>query len=283
MSCNREPTTEDLIMENQRKPVALVTGGSSGIGFELAKLFVADGHDVIIAADDRAKLEEAAQALRGLARSSRVEGVEADLSRSDGAEGLYNAVRGLGLQVDVLVNNAGIGVYGDFVRETNLAAEVEMIQVNAVAAVQLTKLFLKEMVARGSGKVLFTASLASLSAVPFLTVYAATKAFVYSFAEGLREELKDTGVTVTALLPGATDTEFFERAGAENTKTAQGNLADPAEVAKAGYEALQKGDDHVVSPWKNKVAAVLTKLVPPQMAAKNARVEEVEEESPVSR
>jgi short-subunit dehydrogenase len=270
-------------MENQRKPVALVTGGSSGIGFELAKLFVADGHDVIIAADDRAKLEEAAQALRGLARSSRVEGVEADLSRSDGAEGLYNAVRGLGLQVDVLVNNAGIGVYGDFVRETNLAAEVEMIQVNAVAAVQLTKLFLKEMVARGSGKVLFTASLASLSAVPFLTVYAATKAFVYSFAEGLREELKDTGVTVTALLPGATDTEFFERAGAENTKTAQGNLADPAEVAKAGYEALQKGDDHVVSPWKNKVAAVLTKLVPPQMAAKNARVEEVEEESPVSR
>ncbi len=269
-------------MENQRKSVALVTGGSSGIGLELAKLFVADGHDVIIAAEERAKLDEAAQTLRAAGGSSRIEVIEADLSRPDGAETLYNAVRGLGLQVDVLVNNAGVGVYGDFARETSLRAEVEMIQVNAVSVVQLTKLFVKEMVPRGSGKILFTASLASLSATPFLTVYGATKAFVYSFAEGIREELKDTGVTVTALLPGATDTDFFERAGAENTKTAQGKIADPAEVAKAGYEALNKGDDHVVAPWKNKIAAVLTKLVPDQMAARNARVEEVDDKTPVS-
>ncbi len=177
----------------------------------------------------------------------------------------------------MLVNNAGVGVYGDFARETSLEAEVEMIHVNAVSVVQITKLFVKDMVARDSGKILFTASLASLSALPFLTVYGATKAFVYSFAEGLREELKDTGVTVTALLPGATDTDFFERAGAENTKTAQGDLADPAVVAKSGYEALNKGDDHVVAPWKNKIAAVLTKLVPPTVSAKNARVEEVDE------
>jgi short-subunit dehydrogenase len=268
-------------MENQRKSVALVTGGSSGIGLELAKLFVADGHDVIIAADDRAKLDEAAQLLRGAGTSSRVEVIEADLSRPDGAEKLYKAAQDLGLRVDVLVNNAGVGVYGDFARETSLKAEVEMIQVNAVSAVQLTKLFVKDMVGRGSGKILFTASLASLAATPFLTVYAATKAFVYSFAEGIREELKDTGVTVTALLPGATDTDFFERAGAQNTKTAQGDIADPAVVAKAGYEALNKGDDHVVAPWKNKVVAVLTKLVPDQMAAKNARVEEVEDKDKV--
>jgi short-subunit dehydrogenase len=259
------------------KSVALVTGGSSGIGLELAKLFVADGHDVIIAAEERPKLDEAAQTLRAAGKPSRVEVVEVDLSQPGGAQKLYDAVRGLGLKVDVLVNNAGVGVYGDFARETSLAAEMEMIQVNAVSVVQLTKLFVKDMVAEGSGKILFTASLASLSATPFLTVYGATKAFVYSFAEGIREELKGTGVTVTALLPGATDTDFFERAGAENTKTAQGNIADPADVAKAGYKALSKGDDHVVAPWKNKVAAVLTKLVPDQMAAKNARVEEVEE------
>lgn len=268
-------------MENQPKSVALITGGSSGIGLELAKLFVADGHDVVIAAEDRAKLDEAAQTLRAAGKASRVEVVEVDLSRPDGARKLYDAVRGLGLQVGVLVNNAGVGVYGDFVRETSLDAEVEMIQVNAVSAVQLTKLFAKEMVARGSGKILFTASLASLAATPFLTVYGATKAFVYSFAEGIRDELKDTGVTVTALLPGATDTDFFERAGAENTKTAQGKIADPAVVAKAGYEALNKGDDHVVAPWKNKVVAVLRKLVPDEMAAKNARVEEVEDKTPV--
>jgi short-subunit dehydrogenase len=272
---------EDVIMENQPKSVALITGGSSGIGLELAKLFVADGHDVVIAAEDRAKLDEAAQTLRAAGKASRVEVVEVDLSRPDGARKLYDAVRGLGLQVGVLVNNAGVGVYGDFVRETSLDAEVEMIQVNAVSAVQLTKLFAKEMVARGSGKILFTASLASLAATPFLTVYGATKAFVYSFAEGIRDELKDTGVTVTALLPGATDTDFFERAGAENTKTAQGKIADPAVVAKAGYEALNKGDDHVVAPWKNKVVAVLRKLVPDEMAAKNARVEEVEDKTPV--
>ncbi|HEY0556726.1 MAG TPA: SDR family oxidoreductase [Thermoanaerobaculia bacterium] len=269
-------------MEAQQKSVALVTGGSSGIGLELAKLFVADGHDVVIAADDKSKLEEAVQTLLAAGKSPRVESVEVDLSRPEGPQKLYDAVRDRGLQIDVLVNNAGVGVYGDFARETKLEAELDMIQLNAVAVVQLTKLFVRDMVARRSGKILFTASLASLAATPFLTVYAATKAFVYSFAEGIREELKDTGVTVTALLPGATDTEFFERAGAENTKTAQGNIADPAVVAKSGYEALKKGDDHVVAPWKNKVVAVLTKLVPDSLAARNARVEEVGDKQTVT-
>ena len=245
-------------MEAQRKSVALVTGGSSGIGLELARLFVADGHDVVIAADERAKLEEAAQTLLAAGESPRVEAVEADLSGPDGPGRRFTTPCGTSACRSTCWSTtpASASMAISPVRRS-LAAEVDMIQLNAVSVVQLTKLFVRDMVARRSGKILFTASLASLSATPFLTVYAATKAFVYSFAEGIREELKDTGVTVTALLPGATDTSSSSAPAPRTPRPPKGTSPTPPVVAKAGYEALKKGDDHVVAPWKNKVVAVL--------------------------
>jgi short-subunit dehydrogenase len=166
-----------------------------------------------------------------------------------------------------LVNNAGVGVWGDFVRETDLKDELSMIQLNAASVVALTKLFAADMVKRGEGKILFTASEASLAPVALMSIYAATKAFIYSFSLSLREELKDTGVGITALLPGATQTDFFNRADMQDAKFVQeGEMADPAQVARDGYDALVKGDDHVVTPTKDRLTSLLTKLVPDRAA-----------------
>jgi short-subunit dehydrogenase len=175
----------------------------------------------------------------------------------------------MGRHLDVLVNNAGVGVYGDFTRETDLAEEISMIQLNTIAYVQLTKLFAPEMVARGSGRILMTASVASVTPTPLLTVYGATKAFVLAFAEGLREELRETGVTVTALLPGPTNTNFFDRAHASESKIVD-QAIDPVDVAKAGYAALMKGDDKVIVPFKYKVQAALNHVTPDPLVARQA-------------
>jgi uncharacterized protein len=248
-------------MAKHPKLVALVTGASSGIGLELAKVLASEGYDLIITSDDRAKLESAAKQIKQVGPSVQIGVVEADLARPDGAKKLYQIVRKLGYAVDILVNNAGVGVWGEFA-ETDLDAELKMIQLNAASVVAVTKLFARDMVERGAGKILITASEASLAPSALLTVYAATKAFDYSFAQALREELKDKGVTVTALLPGATDTNFFKRAGMAHTKTAQGKLADPAQVARAGYDALMSGDDHVVTPLRDRVAITVAKFLP---------------------
>jgi short-subunit dehydrogenase len=253
------------------RPLVLVTGASSGIGLELAKIFAAEGHDVVANSEDRMHLDGAAATIRAGAPAAEVIPLAADLSQPAGPTELYDAVRRLGRGIDVLVNNAGVGVWGNFA-DTDIAAELAMIQLNAASVVHLTKLFLPEMVERGSGKILITASQASLAPLPLATVYGATKAFVFSFAEGLRDELSGSGVTVTALLPGPTDTNWFKRAGAEGTKTAHGDLADPAQVARAGYDALMAGDDHVVTPFKIKVLAAMTKFMPERLAARNSRL-----------
>lgn len=257
-------------MKNSSEAVALITGASSGIGLELAKLFAANNYHLIIISDNRAKLEAAAKELSG---ARHIDIIEADLSHPEGPVKVYNEVYQLGLHPDVLVNNAGVGVYGDFARDTSLEEEMAMIQLNVNAVVHMTKLFVPDMVKRGSGRVLITASIASLTSTPMAAVYGATKAFDYAFAQGLRDELKETGVTVTALLPGPTDTNWFDRAGAGDTKIANGNLADPAVVAKAGYDALMSGDDHVVAPFKDKVQAVLSHVMPDSILAHNARIE----------
>jgi short-subunit dehydrogenase len=252
------------------KQLALITGASSGIGLELAKCFAGDGYDLVIVSEDRAGLEKAAGTLRELG-AKHVEIVEADLSRPDGAARVQQQVQRLGREVDVLVNNAGVGVYGDFVRETDLDEEIAMIHLNTIAYVQLTKLFAPAMVARGSGKILMTASVASIMPAPFLTVYGATKAFVYEFAHGLRAELQDSGVTVTALLPGPTDTNFFDRAHAQDSKILDEKLADPTDIAHAGYDALMKGDAKVVAPLKYKVQTKLNQVIPDSIVAKQSR------------
>ncbi|HEV7487304.1 MAG TPA: SDR family oxidoreductase [Thermoanaerobaculia bacterium] len=256
-------------MENKDNSLALITGASSGIGLELAKCFAKDGHDVILVAEDSAGLDAAAAEMRGLGSGS-VDTIVADLSDVKGSRTVFDEVRARGRQVDVLVDNAGVGVYGKFI-ENDLDEEIDMINLNTIGFVAMAKFFVPPMVQRGSGRVLITASVASRTPTPYMTIYGATKAFVYEFAQGLREELHDTGVTVTALMPGPTDTNFFERAGAENSKLMDEKMADPAEVAQAGYDALMRGDDKIVVPLKYKIMTAVNQVVPDPLVAKQSR------------
>ncbi len=256
------------------KPTALVTGGSDGIGFELAKLFVENDYDVAIVADNTQKLANAAQKLKAIGKPGRVEIITADLSTPEGPQVTFDKAQELGLNVGILVNNAGVGTVGEFIGETFLEDELAMIRLNIISVVHLTKLFVPKMVERRYGKILITASMAGLTSTPLMTVYGATKAFDYAFAEGLRNELKDKGVTVTALLPGGTDTNFFSKAGAEDTEIAQNKdkLADPADVAKDGFDALMAGKDHVISGFKNKLSAAAANILPKEFSADQARM-----------
>lgn len=228
------------------RPLAVVTGGSSGIGFELARQCAVNGYDVVIAAEDAGALREAAQALSGLGEggASEVTPIDCDLATFDGVEKLWAAVQSLGRPVDLLCANAGVGVDGRF-HETELQRELKMIQLNCTSVVHLTKRVVQGMVERGRGRILITSSVAGILPAPYMAVYAATKAFDRFFAEGLRGELKEHGITVTALEPGPVETNFFERADMENTKAGQGQKADPAFVAEQAFKALMAGKDHV--------------------------------------
>ena len=220
---------------------AVITGGSSGIGLELAKQFLEHDFDVLIAGDRH--VEEARSVLAAF-DDANVYGLEVDLSRQDGVDELVKEVLALARPIEALVLNAGVGVGGEFMK-TNLDDEIHMIDLNCTAVVRLAKALVPQMVARGKGRVLITSSIAGTMPAPYEAVYGATKAFDLSFAEGLRDELRDTGVTVTALQPGPTDTEFFERAKLEDTKVGAADKDDPALVAKQGFEALMRGDDKV--------------------------------------
>jgi short-subunit dehydrogenase len=252
--------------------LALVTGASTGIGFELARCFADDGHGLIVVAEEEGPLLEAATMLRQ-AGAPRVETVVVDLSRPDGPDEVHAAVQRIGVLPEFLVNNAGIGVYGDFARETRWEDELRLIQLNVIAVVRLTKLFAPAMVERGSGRILITSSVAAIAPSPLQSVYSASKAFEYAFAEGIANELSDTGVTVTALMPDATETEFFTRAGMEDSKLGQSSKADPADIARAGYDAMMKGKDHVIAPFTAKLKTALTAVLPERMVAGMARAD----------
>jgi short-subunit dehydrogenase len=252
--------------------VVLVTGGSSGIGLELALCFARDGHPLVIAAQDAEKLDKAAEKLRG-AGAPRVETIEVDLSNPAGGPKLFEQVDKLDVDIGTLVLNAGVGVWGDFARETDLYRELRMIQLNVISTVQAAKLFLPGMIERGAGRVLITSSLSAVGTAPKLTVYSATKAFLHAFAEGLRDELADTGVTVTSLMPDITETDFFRRAGAEESDTIDARKADPAAVAQAGYAALLRGADHVVAPGMSKLKAAVAHVLPERLVTHLARAE----------
>ena len=245
--------------------LALVTGASSGIGLELARLFVENGFDVIITAED----DELAAAEASLAgNGAEVRAVRADLSSYDGVERLWAAVAAGGRPLDAAALNAGIGGNGDFTRDIPLEDDLELIAVNVTAVVHLAKRILPGMVERGQGRVLITSSVAATMPGPYYATYAASKAFLQSFAQAVRFELKDTGVTVTALQPGPTDTEFFDRAGMDDTKVADAKKDDPAEVAKDGFEALMAGKDHVVAGGvRNKAQVAGAKLIPEKARA----------------
>lgn len=251
--------------------LAVVTGASSGIGYELAKVLADNGFDVVVAAENE-KIADAAAQLGLRSGDVQVEPVRVDLRGYDGVEALVSRIRAMGRPVDVLAINAGVGVGGDFVRDTSVDDNLEIVDLNVRSAVHLAHRLLGDMVDRKEGKVLFTSSVAATAPGPFHSVYAASKAFLASFAQGLREELRDTGVTVTTLMPGPTDTEFFERAGMQDTKVATGDKDDPAKVAQQGFDALMKGDDHVVAgSLKNKVQAVAGKVAPDPVKAKMMR------------
>jgi short-subunit dehydrogenase len=249
---------------------AVVTGASSGIGYELAKQFVQNGYDVLVTAEDDG-IEQAATDLRRDGQN-QVIAVRADLATYDGVERLYAAILDAGRPVDAIAINAGRGIGGDFTRETELRDELNVIDVNVTSTVHLAKRVLPDLVSRGAGRVLFTSSIASMMPGTYQAVYNASKSFVQSFAEALRNELKDTGVTVTSLMPGPTDTNFFHRAEMDDTRVGSSRKDDPAQVAEQGFKALMKGEEKVVAgSVMTKVQATASKVMPDKAKAEMHR------------
>jgi short-subunit dehydrogenase len=245
---------------NMATQLALVTGASSGIGFWLAKELAGRGYDLVIcSAGDR--LAGAAEEIR--AAGTNVTAINADLAASEGVDQLWAQAREVG-PLAIACLNAGVGVGGLF-RDTDLDTELNMIRLNCLGTVQLAKHVVRSMTDRGEGGILFTASIAGEMVAPREAVYAATKAFVLSFAHSLRYELRDSGVNVTALQPGPTDTDFFHRAGMDNTQVGSEGKSEsqPNEVAKQGIDALLAGKDHVYSAsMKTKVEGMLANAIP---------------------
>jgi short-subunit dehydrogenase len=259
-------TTLDIkLMENVNQ-YALITGATSGIGFELAKIFAQNGYNLVIVARDETVLEAKAAELKQ--HGIRVITVAKDLFDPEQAFALYAELQTQHIRIDVLVNNAGQGVYGEF-EDTDIDRELDIINLNISSLVVLSKLFLKEMTARNAGKILNTASIASKTPGPWQAVYHGTKAFVLSFTEAIREELRDTNITVTALMPGVTDTDFFNKADMLDSKAVQDKdaMSDPADVARDGYEALMAGKDKVISGFKNKIQVGMGNLTPDSLVA----------------
>jgi short-subunit dehydrogenase len=246
-------------------PLALVTGASTGIGRALARQFAEHGFDVVVAADEP-DIERTADEIATLS-GQLVTPVQVDLSTGEGVQHLYEAATAGDRALDAVALNVGTGVHGRF-DTTDLDEDLQLIDLNCRSTVHLAKLAVRDMVARGEGRVLVTASIAAKGPGPFHATYAASKAFVHSFAEAIRYELESTGVTVTSLMPGPTDTDFFERADMEDTQVATGPKDSPDEVAREGFEALMAGRPHVVpGSLKNKIMAAGAKLVPDPVAA----------------
>jgi uncharacterized protein len=252
-------------MTSSTRPLAIVTGASSGIGYELAKLCAENSYDLLIAAD-QPEIKEAAQAFRAL--GVEVEALEADLATVEGVDKLYAAVKGR--KVDALLANAGHGLGHGFL-EQDFSDVRHVIDTNITGTIYLIQKVGRDMRSRGQGRILITGSIAGFMPGSFQAVYNGTKAFIDSFSFALRNELKDTGVTVTCLMPGATETEFFERADMLDTKVGQQEKDDPAKVAKDGFDAMMNGEGDVVSGWKNKLQTTLAAVTPSGVLAEQHR------------
>lgn len=252
-------------MTSNTRPFAIVTGASSGIGYELAKLCAGNGYDLLIAAD-RPEINEAAEAFRALGVA--VEALEADLATLEGVDRLYAAAQGR--PVDALLANAGHGLGRAFL-DQDFREVRHVIETNITGTIYLLQKVAREMKTRGQGRILITGSIAGFMPGSFQAVYNGTKAFIDSFSFALRNELKDTGVTVTCLMPGATETDFFERADMLDTKVGQQEKDDPADVAKAGFDAMMNGEGDVVSGWKNKLQTTLATVTPSGVLAEQHR------------
>lgn len=258
------PTADD----GAARPLAVVTGATAGIGRELARAAADDGYDVVVAAEDD-RVDEVARELRG--RGAAAHDVRADLATAEGCEALVAAVEGLGRPVDALLLNAGIGISGAFVEARSVEDQLRVVELDVGHPVRVAHRLLPAMVARGEGHVLITSSIVATVAAPYQATYSGSKAFLQSFAHGLRHELRDTGVTVTALQPGGTDTEFWDRSDAEqqDTKVTETSFEDPATVARDGLDGMERGTANVV-PGKamNRVLTTLGALLPDAVTAK---------------
>ena len=239
---------------------ALVTGASSGIGYEFGRLLAQQGFNLVLVARSADRLAEIAREL-ATAHPIKAEVVALDLSRPEAPAQLFAEVKKRGLTVDVLVNNAGFGDLCPYA-DSDWENQRQMIQLNVVSLAQLTRVFLAEMIQRKSGKILNVGSTGSFAPVPYMAVYAATKAFVLSFSEALSAELQGTGVTVTALCPGVTKTNFFKRAKSENMLLRRLNQMQARDVAQIGYRAMMQGKARVVSGWFNKIMIASMRLAP---------------------
>jgi short-subunit dehydrogenase len=253
-------------MTTENRPFAIVTGGSSGIGFELAKCCAQRGYDLLIAADE--PLDDAVATLRAM--GANVDSVRADLSTTEGVSQLYFATNDR--PVDILMANAGRGLGHAFL-DQDFEDIRHVVDTNVTGTLLLIHKVANDMRLRGKGRILITGSIAGLMPGTYQAVYNGTKAFLDSFAFALRAELRDTGVTVTCLMPGATETDFFERADMLDTKVGSGKKQAPDEVARAGFEAMMKGEGDVVTGWSNKLKAAIAHVLPSSLLAEQHRRE----------
>jgi len=256
-------------METTQKTV-LITGGTEGIGFELARIFAREKYNLILVSRTQDKLDTAAMSLK-TEFNAQVKTIAKDLKDHNNTKQLYQEVKSMAGDIDVLVNNVGQGEYGKFL-DNDVDRELEIIHLNIGSYLILTKYFLKDMVARNKGKILNVGSIAGETPGPWQAVYHGTKAFVNSFTEAVNNEVKDTDVTLTLLRPGATDTEFFDKADMEESKMVEeGKLADPAKVAQDGYDALMAGKHSVTSGLMNKIMVGASNVLPDNLAAESMR------------
>jgi uncharacterized protein len=254
-------------MESNRK-TALITGATSGIGYELTKLFAKDGYNLVLIARTEDDLNRVSQQMSE-EFGSAVTIIPKNLSQPGAASEIYQETKNKGIEINILVNDAGIGQRG-FFWDIDFEKYIEIINLNIIAVTQLTHLYLKDMRARNEGRILNLASIAAYQPTPMLAVYAATKAYVLSLGDALINELQDTNITLTTLIPGPTETDFFNKADMENTVAA--SKADNAEeVAKEGYEALMKGENHAVGTIKTGVQAAMSTVMPNELVSKAAR------------
>lgn len=252
-------------MATQARPLAVVTGASTGIGFELAKKCAEEGFNLVVVADEP-EIQNAAQTFRAVGVT--VDAVQADLATKDGVDKLIATIGGR--PVAALIANAGRGLGRAFLdQEWNDIRHV--IDTNVTGTLYLIHNVGREMLARGEGKILIVGSIAGFMPGTFQAVYNGTKALLDSFSFALRAELKDSGVTVTCLMPGATETEFFERADLMDTKVGTEKKMSAAEVAKLGFDAMMKGDGDVIAGWQNKLQAAIAHLLPAGAVAEQHR------------
>lgn len=247
------------------RKTALITGASSGFGYEFVKLFAKDNYELIIASRNLERLEE----IKREFPTVEVTVIQVDLTKPNSASELYYEIKDRNLRVDVLVNNAGFGMLGEF-SKLDVQRQIDMIQVNAAALTELTHYVLQEMRQRGEGKILNVASTAAFLPGPLMAVYYATKAYVLSFSEALVEELRGTGITVTTLCPGPSKTNFAKAAKVEKTKMF-GSVMNADTVAMLGYKALMKGQRVVITGTLNKLGAYASKFLPRSYAARFAK------------